>query len=193
MSQIDPNIDPFDIKNLRLSQDYTTEVGARKKLITVPVRKPTKAEFVRVHADPAYRLDTLLLELKDQRGEAYLIGHEIRDQIASESTVGARRLVTAVNRQGITFLWPLRLPGPDGRLDPWGQSALDIAVIAQDSWVRVTSNTSLGAYEASVATGDIGKPAWPTESLLDLLRIAFNGRVIREWDHPVLKVLRGEL
>src|SRR4051794_29726592 len=135
MSETDLKADPFDLEMLRLSQDYAREVGVQKKLITVPVRKPTKAEFVRVHPDPTHRLDTLVLELKDQRNETSLIGPELRAELAGEPTVGPRRLVPAVTRQGVAFLWPLRLPGPDGRLDPWGQSALEIADIARDAWV----------------------------------------------------------
>jgi hypothetical protein len=185
--------DPFDLGNLRLSQDFSRGGAVAKKLLTVPVRKPAKTDFVRVHRDPAYALDALVLELKDQRGECYLVGRRLQDQLAAESAVKPMRLVTAVNRQGVVFLWPLRLPGPDGREDDWMRSALEIADLAKDSWVRVVSNLSLGAYEPFVATADYGDPAWPRESFDDLARVAFAGKVIGDWGHPVLKALRGEL
>ena len=47
--------DPFDPANLRLSQSFTETVGVKKLLTTVPVRKPSPQEFVRVHPDPEYR------------------------------------------------------------------------------------------------------------------------------------------
>src|SRR5688572_1682214 len=60
--------DPFDPSNLRLSQNF---VGAvQKHLTTVPVRKPTKEEFVRVRPEAEFTVDTLVLELKDSR-ESY--------------------------------------------------------------------------------------------------------------------------
>lgn len=193
MNKTEAMKDPFNLDNLRLSQDYASEVGVQKKLITVPVRKPNKSEFVRVHPDAAYHLTTLVLELKEQRNETYVIGPALRETLATESTVGLRRLVTTVNRQGVTFLWPLRLPGPDGRFDSWGQSALEIADLAVKNWVRVGSNTSLGAYEPFVAVASLSEPTWPTEPFSDLVKIAFTGKMINEYDHPVLKGLRGEL
>jgi hypothetical protein len=48
---------PFDnLSALRLDQSYADTVGVKKLLTTVPVRKPNRQEFVRVHRDPAYRL-----------------------------------------------------------------------------------------------------------------------------------------
>ena len=34
---------------------------------------------------------------------------------------------------------------------------------------------------------------WTTESFSDLVKIAFTGKMINDYDHPVLKGLRGEL
>lgn len=186
-----PAPDPFDLDALRLNQDFAA-AGVQRRLLTVPVRKPGKAEFVRAHPDPGHRLDTLLLEVKDQRSETYLVAPALRAQLAGEATVGVRRLATAVTRQGVAFLWPLRLPGPDGRLDAWGQSALDAADLARTGWVRVTANMGLGAYDV-YAAGQVEGPAWPAEPFQEPVRLAFRDKVIDRWDHPVLKALRGEL
>ena len=51
----------FNLEDLRLSQDFTTNVGVKKLVTTVPTRKPHRQEFVRVHPDPAYRLETAAL------------------------------------------------------------------------------------------------------------------------------------
>jgi len=48
--------DPFNPASLRLDPSYVETMGVRKLLITVPVRKPNKQEFVRVHPEPMYRL-----------------------------------------------------------------------------------------------------------------------------------------
>ena len=47
---------PFDTASLRLDQSLAGTVGVKKLLTTVPVRKPNRQDFVRVHPDPAFRL-----------------------------------------------------------------------------------------------------------------------------------------
>jgi hypothetical protein len=44
-----------DISKLRLSQEFLESAGAKKILTTVPVRKPNKQDFVRVHPDADFR------------------------------------------------------------------------------------------------------------------------------------------
>ena len=39
----------FDLSRLRLSQNFSEKVGVRKALLTVPVRKPGRQDFIRVH------------------------------------------------------------------------------------------------------------------------------------------------
>jgi hypothetical protein len=184
--------DPFDPARLRLSHDYLTAAGVKKLLTTVPVRKPSKEWFVRCHPDPAYRIETCVIELKEDGGETYLVDPSLWPELAGESTFSPRALITSVNKQNTVFLWPVRLPGPDGRHDDWSKSALEAAIYATGTWVRVQANMSLGAYEVFQATGSLADPEWPVLPFNELLRIAFRDRFINTPDHPVLKRLRGE-
>ena len=102
-------------------------------------------------------------------------------------------MALTVNRNGTPFLWPVRLPGPDGKLDSWNTSAADAVVLAQSSWVRVAANMDLGAYELYEAPGIDAEPKWPAEPMAELLTVAFRGKMIDSMDHPVLKRLRGEV
>ncbi|MFO0800496.1 MAG: hypothetical protein U0804_23765 [Gemmataceae bacterium] len=190
-TQKPPAPDPFDPAKLRLTQSMTAALGVKKLLTTVPVKKPVKEWFVRSHPDAAYRLETFVVELKED-GETYLVAPEFWNALAGESTFSARLLVTAINKQGTVFLWPIRLPSPDGRHDDWSKSSMEAANIAMRGWVRVQSNMSLGAYEVYEASGNLGDPEWPDLPLNELLRIAFKDRYIDSLDHPVLKRLRGE-
>jgi hypothetical protein len=183
-------IDPFDPSRLRLSQDFVATVGVKKALITVPVRKPSKQEFVRVHPDGAYRLETAVLELKEER-ETYLVDPSLWPELPSELT--PKVLFATMNRQGVLTLWPVRMPGDDGRLDEWNASALEAAEMAQGRWVRVVANMSLGAYEVYEATGDLPDPDWPDLPFAEILKVAFKGHYITDIDHPVIRRLRGEL
>jgi hypothetical protein len=71
-----PGPDPFDPASLRLSEDFNASMGFKKALLTVPVRKPDKSWFVRTHPDPDYRLQTSVIELKEDR-ETYLAAREL--------------------------------------------------------------------------------------------------------------------
>jgi hypothetical protein len=186
---IDP--DPFDPASLRLSQDFAASVGVKKALLTVPVRKPAKEWFVQVHPEESYRIQTAVLELKEDR-ETYLVAPALWNDLAAESTFGPRALFTAQNRQGVVFVWPVRLPGPDGKIDDWNRSAMEAATMAAGKWVRVAANMALGAYDVFEATGDIPPPTWRETSFRDLLAVAFKGRLVDSVDHPVLRRLRGE-
>src|SRR4051812_11570689 len=88
---IAPSPDPFDPARLRMDQDFGAKVGVKKLLTTVPVRKPGREAFVRTHPDPAYRLLTGVVELKEER-EIYLVAPVLWDDLATESTFGPRML-----------------------------------------------------------------------------------------------------
>ena len=50
-----PTPPQFNIESLRLSQDFEQSLGVKRLITDVPVRKPHKQEWVRVHPDAAYR------------------------------------------------------------------------------------------------------------------------------------------
>ena len=183
-------LDPFDPAALRISQDFAASAGVEQVLATVPVRKPNRQDFVRVHPSEDYQLTTVVIELKEER-ESYLVTTDLRDGLVGE--VVPVTLYLAANRQGVVFFWPCKLPDPSGRVNAWHESALEAAHLARDRWIRVSANMSLGAYQIFQATGELPDPEWPSESLGELLKIAFKGgKLIDAVDHPVLKRLRGE-
>jgi hypothetical protein len=185
--------DPYDLDSLRLSQDFAASVGVTKLVTTIPVKKPSPEWFVRTHPDESYQIETAVLELKDGEDRGiYLPVPSLRPALAGEPTFKPRRLVTAINRQGVLFVWPIRLPGADGKIDSWNQSAADAAAQSKTRWVRMALNLSLQAYEISVATASFGEPKWPRMSFQEIIKIAFRNTLIESWDHPILQRLRGE-
>jgi len=183
---------PFDPARLRLSQDFGASLSVKKATLTIPVRKPSKEWFFQVHPSEAYRMETAVLELKEDR-ETYLVDPALWPELStSESTFGTRIIYTAMNRQGVLFLWPIRLPGADGKLDDWNASAIEAAKMATGKWVRVAANMSLGAYDVFESQASLSPPDWSDLSFGELLRVAFKTRYIDTLDHPVLRRLRGE-
>jgi hypothetical protein len=191
-AQSRPKSDPFDLDRLRLTQNFAESLGVKKVMLSLPIRKPDKTWWVRTHPSPKYQMQILILELKEER-EIYLIDPDLRCELASESTVAPRLMVTAVNRQGVPFLWPVRLPGSDGKIDEWNRTAAEGADMATRRWVRIAANMSLGAYDLFTTEAKLPDPVWPEVSFQDLLRLAFKDRVIDSLEHPVVRRLRGEL
>jgi len=61
--------DPFDLASLRLNPSFIETAGVKKLLTTVPARRPSPQDFVRVHPSPDYRDARLSRELRDDRLE----------------------------------------------------------------------------------------------------------------------------
>jgi hypothetical protein len=101
-------------------------------------------------------------------------------------------LLLATTRQNDVFLWPVKLPGPDGRPNDWNQSAIEAAKLAETRWIRMVANMAAGMYDCFVASGELADPEWPPLSFHEILRLSFKDRFIRSADHLILRQLRGE-
>ena len=187
----DEPTDPFDPEALRVNA--LADVDVEKILTTVPVRRPNRNEFFRVHPDPKFVTDTLVLERQDGLDrETYLVQREVQDLVLHE--LRRVRLHVAINKRGTVFLWPAKLPREDsdaGRR--WAETALQAAEQAKKLWVKMHGSRDLGGYEIYRAKGDLGEPQWPDKSFRDLIEIAFRDRLVDRDDHPVIRELAGEI
>jgi hypothetical protein len=182
--------DPLNPEDFRISQDFADGLGVEQVILRVPVRKPRKQDFIRIHPEAGLS-STALLEVEEDN-EFYLLAPTLFNALPEEAHL--YRLALAITRQQAVFIWPLKLPGPDGRGNSWHESALEIAELAKTRWVRVRGNRSLGSYVAHVATGELDEPRWPTKSFSELFGLAFgSGRLISDPDHPVVQRLLGRL
>ena len=60
-----------------------------------------------------------------------------------------------------------------------------------EGWIRVKANMSLGSYEISTASAELPDPEWPELDFKAILEIAFRDRYVEDFNHPVLRRLRG--
>ena len=87
---IEEALDPFDPASLRLDQTFTDGTAVKKLLTTIPVRKPNRQDFVRVHPDAAYRLSpAAIIEIKDDR-EVYLVTPGIAPDLVGDPAASSR-------------------------------------------------------------------------------------------------------
>jgi hypothetical protein len=185
-----PNVTAdFDLDSLRLKQDFSETLGIQRVLSHVPVRKPNKTNFIRVHPGEDYRMDVGILEMKEER-ETFLVTPAMMSEPGIYELVVPARLVTYITRQGVLALWPLKLE-KDGKLNPWHESALEAAQLAEKQWVSVRADMSLGAYQIFLATAELPEPEWPEHTFSELVRLGFKGLIVDTPDHPLIQQLTG--
>lgn len=183
-------IDPFDPASLRLGQNFAENMGARKELVVIPVRKPQSQEFIRVLPDENMRITAATLEWQADR-ELYLVAPAIAEVIGKEAK--PRRLVPAITATGNFFIWPMKITLDGERENTWNMSADAAAEKAIKQWVNIGSNLAAQVYDVRVAEGGIPEPEWPNLTLKEMLKLAFKDRFIQSLDHPVVKKLKGVL
>ena len=184
-----PKPNPFNPAALRLGQDFSESAGVKKLLTTILIGKPNPPDFVRVNPD-LHLSPVGIIEIKDDN-ETFLVTPDMAEELPKE--VRRAALFLAVNRQGVYRIWPVKLPGRDGRHNEWNRSAAEAANTAMTSWVRVNSNMSLGAYETFQATAELPEPTWPELTFEEILQIAFRDHIIDSPDHPLVQRLRGQI
>lgn len=185
-----PPTNPFDPRRLRIGQRVGEGQDVRRVLVSVLVRKPHRQEFFRTHPDPDMGLEVAILEFKLDR-QSFIVSPELAPYLPGEAV--SKLLVPTITNHGALFLWPIKLPDEQGRIDEWNAVALEAAERAKTKWVRLMANMGAGTYDVLEAAGRFPDPVWPGASLHELLEIAFKGRVIDTLDHPILRKLRGEI
>ena len=177
------------LDKFRLDQNYAEMLGIKKKPTRIPVRKPRKQEWFMVHPDPALHYPLPLIH-DEMDNEFYLYNPELV-AVGFDELV-RKQLYYSINRQNVIFLWPVKMPDIDGRLDSWNESAHTAAKEAQEKWVRIVSNRSLRGYDIAYTRNELEPPEWPDMPLDEIYELAFGKRLIESDDHPILKALRGE-
>ena len=164
-----------------------TSVGAVEILTHVPVRKPSRHEFFRVHPD--HILDTTVFIDKEER-ETYLVIPSMRAASRRGGTAGTPRSGHQPPERTVHLACPAPERGrPAQCLD--GHGTRGDARSAEENWIRLMPDMGLGAYRIYQAEGQLSDPIWPDKPFEELLEIAFKDRVIDSPDHPVVRRLRG--
>lgn len=184
--------DPFDLSNIAVSSVTSEDLGVEKPILVIPVDKPNRQSFFRVHPDPAFGADVRIIKLEAAR-ETYLVTKKVWPSIPGETKLV--RLIPYITREGGLGLWPVPLLDEYlGKKDNnWAITARAAAEYAETKWVRMSANTQLGRYDV-VTSDNIPDPIWPEITFREILEKAFgNDHLIDSLDHPVIRQLQGDV
>ncbi|MCO5382134.1 MAG: hypothetical protein NHB15_08635 [Methanosarcina barkeri] len=186
---------PFNFENLRLPPTFEIGPVAKKLITTIPVRKPRGGlDFFRIRPESEWTFATFLVDLQEGEEEKYLVAPEFIDEVLSNGKLKPAMIYTGITYIGqILFLSDIPLPDSDGKDNEYNRSRRLAYEIAKKKWIKIRANKALGAYEIIGAVGELPEPVWPEEigSIEKALEIAFKGKLIDSYNHPVLKRLRG--
>lgn len=158
-------------------------------LMTTPtrllIRKPRDGEMVQFHPD---KVNPLVANLLEVGRDSYLITPQLAEQLKDKLEVRTYHLYVGTGSDERKFLWAI--PAGRGKNQSWSASALRTAEAGRGKWIHVKSG--YGRYTASAATGDRPQ-SWDGVSVETVIMNAFEGRIIDDINHDVLRELRGEV
>jgi hypothetical protein len=185
--------DPFNLDALRAAPDLD-DIDLVKISVAVPVKRPGKNEFFRVHPSPEYMIDNYVLEHESELDKTtYWVVPGLGTPCWTTCARSASSL--AWTRAATSSCGPAKLPAADGSpaARGWYLSGLRAAEEAKKVWVKIVGNKAVGAYDVVIARGDLGDPQWPDKSFQELIRLAFGDKVVNSMDHAVVREINGEI
>lgn len=180
----------FDPKNYRRAQTQKVEEGGgwgRKQQTVIPVRKPSKKQFVHAHPSADYRADGMPTIEDEGTGEIYLLSAGLDLPADIENKVDSLNLATAITADGSIFLWHYK-----ESTNSWSQSARIAIREASKRWMRVIPDKSSNGYLLESPMVSPAEPVWPPLTFTEILETAFGSRFIESLNHPLIKKLRGD-
>jgi hypothetical protein len=183
VSKFDPSL--YRKSQTQKAEDSTTWV--RKQQTVIPVRKPSKKQFVRTHSSPDYRADCMPTVEDESTGDIYLLAPDLDLPADIENKLDMLNLATAITADGSLFLWHYK-----NSTNSWSQSARIAISEASRHWVRVIPDMSSNGYLLESPMTSPADPTWPSMTFTEILEKAFGSRYIDSLQHPLIKKLRGD-
>lgn len=187
------NNNRIDWKALASDMSYVDEEMGIEEINSIPVRKPGKEKFFRVHPDKEYSIALQVLEIKDDsalKGE-YVVPppkDENLDQFFRENRamIKKKEIVLCEDIAGKHFVWPV---APLSSEYPWHKTARKALSEARTKWTRIQPDST--CYKVTTIDKP-NKPNWPKEEFDQILNTSFEGKIIDSIEHPVVQYLKGE-
>jgi hypothetical protein len=179
----------FLLEALRLPDTFTQQNAGIQQPLKPTVRRLSKNRFSRVHPGSEYRCSVLLVTDQEGDRESYLAIPALAPLLGSMAAPKILRL--AVDNASTPYLVPEPIPDPNGRPNLWNLTNLQAIKTAENFWVRLESCKDAGQYRVIIASGNLGDPRWPSQTMDELVLQCFEGRIIQTADHPLIRQLEG--
>ena len=184
-----------DWKALASDMSYVDDDTEIEEINSIPVRKPMREKFFRVHPDKEYSIALQILEIKgdsDLKGE-YVVPppkDENLDQFFRENRamIKKKMIVLCEDIDGKHFLWPVAPLSSDNN---WHKTARKASNEAKSKWTRSIPNLSKGCNDIILAKNITKKPNWPKENFDQILNASFEGKTLDCMEHDVVQCLKG--
>ena len=176
--------------------NYNALLGTEGKVGgTIKVEKPDKEEWFKIHPDPKYSQDLYIAEARvagSLKPKAYLVQGETeaihQELLSSLDTVRyccCHLYATSTHQFKV---WPRKQH--DGTTDEemdYHSSSREASIDAKDHWIKMKWSGGQYNWRRARDQKAYNDVVWPAEqSMLDILEIAFQGRVITDTEHPVV-------
>jgi hypothetical protein len=187
---VTPSGSKFDPKRYRQAQSQRTEElsdWSRKQQTVIPVRKPSKKQFVRTHSSADFRADSMPTIVDEATGDVYLLGADFDLPADIENKIDVVNMAAAITADGSLFLWFYK-----NSTNSWSESARIAIREASRRWVRVLPDKSSNGYLLEAPMVAPADPIWPPITFTEMLATAFGAKYIDSLQHPLIKKLRGD-
>ena len=163
-----------------------TFVAVDEGISPVRVKKPDKTTTFYVHE--TWREYAYLLP-GTQKYEAHLV----LPDVAAHFPDLCRRvlLVPYCDSDGNFGIWAINQEDQTGEIHPFSQSAMQQVKRSIGKWCQILANKGNNSYRLFFANDQRKPPNWPSKGFPFLLQKAFEDRIIKTVDHPLLRQLRG--
>jgi hypothetical protein len=175
-----------DLASLRKASKLT--VQRKTVLVNVGVGKPANNVYFRAHSE-WFMDDTTVME--DKGGNAiYFIVPSMRTHPKLTPRLRYVTLAAVCLWPALTvLLWPVPVVS-ERTIRVW-KSARAAYELSREHWVQIGYNDLTSDYTVDVAESIAVEPTWPDKTFNELLKIAFDGKIVDNEEHPYVRRLRG--
>ena len=150
----------------------------------IEVRPPLGGEWFRVK--PGVERGASTLALRDAgTGAVYLVPRELWPALGAALVPVCLRAWT--NPTGRLAVWPIGLPSLEGGPEVAIRSACIVAELAEMKWCCLRNSPDVSGVILSTRRDGLPEPEWPDVPFIDIVELAFRGRLITSLEHPVVR------
>ncbi|MEP4702764.1 MAG: hypothetical protein ABJZ79_16610 [Parasphingorhabdus sp.] len=172
--------------------------GSKPKIFSAPKKIPVVMKiktWFRAHPEVYFSAVPVFIDptSEDLEKKPYYVVGDARDEMEGGEGLREMTAYPIMTANGRLMMLIVAEADMDGTMHSATEAKHEAAKEAREKWVRMSWDKEAMVYDVSIAEWDRKEPRWPEDmSEPTLFRLAFGNAVIENYDHPVLRNLRGE-